>query len=537
MTSDFRMLYEGWKQRQMEIQPSLRSIYTTTISSFKLKSISFCKTRFSKPYKNPKLPLPSHSHHTNPSLTLSLTPRKSIKQTTLFVENYHVTQNIQSLIVKLKRGNLSPLQVLEDDGDWNKTLFWAVVKFLKQNSRFEEISKVFDAWTKLQQSRINQFTYIKIISLLSDAGIMDEATSKLQHMKNYNLQLCSEVFNSIIHGYAQKGMFDDALCYLNEMKETNISPDTETYDGLIKAYGKFQMYDEMINCLKMMEVDGCSLDHVTYNLLIRELSKGGLLSRMERMYQTLLSKKMDLQSSTLVVMIEAYADFGVLEKMEKFYSKVMNSKAFLKERLVRKIARVYIENHMFSRLDELGNDIASKTGKNDLFWHLHLLSHACLLSKKGISSVIREMESTQVSWSVTVANIILLVYLKMKDFKQLSMVLSELPNRYVHPDIVTFGIVFDAHNDGFDWSSTLKSWRKYGYLKNGVEVNTDPLVFTAFGKGVFLTTIEGMNSLLEPEKRKEKRWTYDSLVDLVLKHHGYWPKLDAQIDHTSSSKW
>lgn len=92
-------------------------------------------------------------------------------------------------------------------------------------------------------------------------------------------------------------------------------------------------------------------------------------------------------------MIEVYVDFGVLEKMEKFYFKVVNLKVFFKERFVRKIVRVYIENYMFFRLDELGNDIVFKIGKNDLFWYFYFFFYVCFLSKKGISFVIREMES------------------------------------------------------------------------------------------------------------------------------------------------
>ncbi|KAK9283433.1 hypothetical protein L1049_011675 [Liquidambar formosana] len=346
---------------------------------------------------------------------------------------------------------------------------------------------------------------------------MEEAVLALQEMKSLGISPSVEIYNSIIHGFAKKGKFDDALFSLNEMEEISLTPDGETYDGLIQAYGNYKMYDEIGICVKKMESDGCLLDHVTYNLLIQEFSRGGLLKRMERVYQTLLSKRMDLQHSTLVAMLEAYAKFGLLEKMEKVYGRVLNSKTPLKDDLVRKLAGVYIENYMFTRLDDLGLDLSSKTSRTDLVWCLRLLSHACLLSRKGMDSIIGEMEVAKVSWNITVANIILLAYLKMKDFKHLRILLSELPTHRVKPDIVTVGILFDANRNGFDGTGALNSWRRMGFLAKTVEMNTDPLVLTAFGKGHFLRSCEEIYSSLEPKAREKKIWTYQSLIDLVFK--------------------
>ncbi|KAL9240085.1 hypothetical protein vseg_014345 [Gypsophila vaccaria] len=487
--------------------------------------------QFLKPTKTliSKFNLSSFSHPKNPSL-ISVNPHfhpnsplKSPKKTTKFGESYHFTPQIHSISKGLKGGNLSALQLLKNDGDWSKTKFWDVIEFLQQSNKFHEIVEVFDAWIKLEDSRSNELNYNKIIRLLSKAGMPDEAAIQLQNMKDSGLQLCSEVYNSVIHGYAQDGKFDDAIRYLNEMEETNVNPDTETYDGLIIAYGKFQMYDEMVKCLKRMENRGCSPDHVTYNLLIHELSKGRLLNRMERMYHTLVSKRMNLQSSTLVAMLEAYADFGVLDNMERFYVKVRNSKTVLKDQMVRKIARVYVENHIFSRLDDLANDLGIRKGRTNLFWCLRLLCQGCQLSKKGMNGIVQQMEEENIPWSVSIVNIISFAYLKMKDFKQLDMMFSELPYRRVKPDLVTFGVLYDGHNVGFEWSRTLKIWRKHGYLSNGVELNTDSLVLAAFGKGLFLTTVEESSFLLEPKMREDKLWTYDALVDFVLKQHGSSP--------------
>ncbi|GAB4844048.1 hypothetical protein Ancab_014012 [Ancistrocladus abbreviatus] len=463
----------------------------------------------------PSAPFPltkSHASQPHSSNLLKNSPRRK----KLHAETTG-NRRVESLIRKLNENDSkSPLQLLRDDGDWSKDQFWAVIKFLKQRSRFDEIPQVFNMWKNLAESRNNEFNYTKFISLLSEVGLLEEAASALQEMKNLGLELSSDIYNSVIHGYANKGRFYDALLYLKEMEEINFRPDTQTYDGLIEAYGKFKMYDEMIECVKMMECCRLTPDHVTYNLLIRELSRGGLINRMERMYQTLISKKMYIQSSTLVSMLEAYADFGVLEKMEKVYRKIINSKTMLKEEIIRKLAGVYIQNFMFFRLDELGNDLSLRVGRTELFWCLRLLSHACLLSKKGMDSILEEMEEAEVPWNATVANIILLACLKMHDLKRLKVILSQLKARCVEPDVITFGIVFDAKCIGLDWRGTLEIWKQMRYLDGFVEINTDPIVLTAFGKGGFLRILEEKYSFLEPQARG-KPWTYSKLIEFVLK--------------------
>ncbi|XP_028118672.1 pentatricopeptide repeat-containing protein At4g14190, chloroplastic [Camellia sinensis] len=458
-----------------------------------------------------------HHHHQTPK---HVNPRNnSRKQTTPFVDTFHENKDLKTLLEKLKKRGSDPLQILKDDGDWTKDHFWAVLRFLLESSRSKDVPQVFDWWKNIEKSRINLFNYEKIIGLLVEEGLIEEAISALKELMGHGLRPSSEIYNSIIHGFARKGRFKDALYYLKKMEEIDLKPDTETYDGLIQAYGKYRMYDEMDCCVKKMEVDGCPLDHITYNLLIQEFSRAGLLTRMEKLYQILISKRMDLQSSTLVAMLEAYANLGILGKMEKFYRKVLNSKTFLKDDLIRKLARVYILNHMFSRLDDLGRDLSSKTGKTDLVWCLHMLSHSFLLSRKGMYSVLQEMELENLPWNVTITNVILLTYVKMKDFKNLKLVLSEVAARHVKPDIVTIGVVFDAYKIGFDGMWALNMWRKMGFLDEAVEMNTDALVLTAFGKGHFLRSCEEIHSSLETQARERRIWTYQRLIDLMVKHN------------------
>ncbi|XP_043720489.1 pentatricopeptide repeat-containing protein At4g14190, chloroplastic [Telopea speciosissima] len=465
----------------------------------------------------------SHAQHTS-------LQHSTEKHTTLLVETFHENRILKTLFGKLSRMNSNPLQILQDDGDWSKDHFWAVMRFLKETSRSKEALQVFDMWKNIEKSRINEVNYGKLIEFLGEVGLMDEAASLLRDMKSNALSPSLEIYNSLIHGFARKGEFDNALFYFEEIEEMKLKPLTKTYNGLIQAYGDYRMYDEMNSCVKRMELEGCVPDDDTYNVLIRELARGGLIRRMERVYRTLLSKRMSLQSSALIAMLEVYVNLGILEKMEKAYRKVLNTKTPLNEGLIRKLARVYIENHMFSRLEDLGLDIASRKGRTDLFWCLRLLSQACLLSKKGMSSIAYEMEIAKSSWNITVANIIALAYLKMRDLRLLDAVLSDIQTKSVKPDIVTIGVFFDADDVGFDGMRALDAWRGMGLLEESVAMDTDPLVLTAFGKGHFLRSCEEMYSSLGPEAREKRVWTYHDLIENVLKHNGKSSFLRAKTD-------
>ncbi|KAG2275291.1 hypothetical protein Bca52824_057846 [Brassica carinata] len=388
----------------------------------------------------------------------------------------HQNRFLSSLPRRLSHPGSCPQRLLQEDGDWSKDQFFAVIRFLlRHSSRLHEILPVFDAWKTLEPSRINEANYEKIIRLLCAERSMNEAVRALQSMiDDHKIKPSLEIYNSIIHGYADGGKFEEAMLFLNGMKENGVLPETETYDGLIQGYGKWQMYDEIVLCVKRMESEGCASDHVTYNLLVREFARGGLLKRMERMYQSLMSRKMTLEPVTLVSMLEAYAEFGVLERMEETYDKILRS---------------------------------------DLAWCLRGLCHACLVSRKGLDYLVKEMNEATVPWSTTFANIVLLAYWKMGDFKSINeLLLFELWKRRVKLDLVTVGMVFDLSVAGFEGTAVFMSWKKNGFLDKPVEMKTDPLVHAAFGEGQFL------RSCKEVMKQESKSFTYQYLLEVVVKN-------------------
>lgn len=376
--------------------------------------------------------------------------------------------------------------------------------------------QVFDLWTNKETSRITDVNYTKIIRLLSEQSFMEQAVSTFHDMETHGVIPTLAIYNDIIHGFARTKEFDKARSTLSKMVETGLLPSPETYNGLIRAYGNYRLFDEMSKCVKKMESEGCFPNEVTYNLLIGEFARAGLLERMEGAYRTLLSKRMNLQPHTLVTMLEAYADLGILEKMEKTYRRVLHSKAFMKENLIRKLAMVYIEHCRFARLEEFGSEVCSRTGRTDLVWYISLLSCACLLSRKGIESVVREMDAVKVGFDITSTNILGLFYLKIKDFKALDGALSRVEAHGLKPDMVTFGILFDACKIGYSGTGMLEVWKRNCYLEREVEMNSDPLVLAAFGRGPFIRNCEKAYTSLRSKAKEKKVWTYGNLISLVF---------------------
>ncbi|KAJ0093264.1 hypothetical protein Patl1_26171 [Pistacia atlantica] len=268
---------------------------------------------------------------TTKPITYSL--HNSTKHTTLLVETYHQQQALKALIQRLNNKRSGPLKILQHDGDWTKPHFWVVIRFLQTSSSSTLIPQVFDMWKNVEKSRINESNYEKIIRLLCEESLMEEAVCAFEEMKHNGIKPSLKIYNSIIHGYSRSSKFEDALFFLYEMKGIGLKSKTNTYDGLIQfqSYGKYKMYSKIDMCLKEMKLDGCSPDQ---------------------------------------------------------------------EDLIRKLAKVYIKNHMFSRLDDLGDDLASRTGRTDLVWCLRILSHACLLSRRGMELVVQEMEDAKIPWNL-----------------------------------------------------------------------------------------------------------------------------------------
>ena len=90
------------------------------------------------------------SNPTKPFSSLrSNSSSSSDPHTTLLVETFHDHRGFKTLLKRLTREGSCPLRMLEEDGDWTKDHFWAVVRFLTKASRANEIPQVLSSFIAL----------------------------------------------------------------------------------------------------------------------------------------------------------------------------------------------------------------------------------------------------------------------------------------------------------------------------------------------------------------------------------------------------
>ncbi|CAA7405029.1 unnamed protein product [Spirodela intermedia] len=504
------------------------------------------------------LSLPSAPPLPRPHLTTSLPPspapheehRRRLLHRTLVVENIHHTRRLKNLLTHLSDGGAAtPLRLIEEDDDggvatplhlmeevddgggddWSSEELWAAAGFL-----------IFDEWRRRRSpGRATAANFSRLARLLCGGGAMEEAGSVFRQMAALDLPVPVSVYNSLVDGLAGDGDLAGAGEALRRMPELGLSPSPETFHGLLRAFGRKGMYDEMSRWVKKMIAEGCPPNASTFNLLIMEFAGGGLLEKMEATHRTLLSRRMKLLPAAVAAMIQAYAEVGNLEKMEKMYRRFSGCRAPLREDLIRKMALVYIQNYRFARLEEFGNEIASRTGRNrrtHLVWRLLLLAAALLLSRRGMESIAGEMKAAEVTPHITFTNSIALAHAKMKDFRDLEALLSKIGEEdggELRPDLVTVGVLFDACSDGFNGGRVLDIWRRRRFLEQSAVMETDPLVIAAFGKGRFIKSCEEafFSTVGGGEEGSRKAWTYVDLIRLVF-HGG---KLRSYLGKTTTA--
>ncbi|KAF3781743.1 Pentatricopeptide repeat-containing protein [Nymphaea thermarum] len=322
---------------------------------------------------------------------------------------------------------------------------------------------------------------------------------------------------------------EEAKHFLKQLEGDSL--DCQAIAFLIQAYGHLGLYDDLSRFAKSV---GHLLDEATYNLLLIEFASAGLVGKMEEHARRLLSARLPLKPKTKTAMLEAYASLGCLQKMDDaFFANRNRSTLVPGDRLVRKMAMVYLQNYRFSRLEDLGRQVSLRAGRRTpLACCLELLSHACILSRKGMDAVAREVKAAGV-WAedASFANAVALAYLKMKDPKSLSWWLASqfriLPHGGggdgVRPDMVTFGVAMDGYSSGLlGGGGVLQQWVKRGFLNEAAATRTDPLVIAAFGKGAFHRACEERYMTLHLNLREKElsSWSYQELLRLVSLHLG-----------------
>ncbi|XP_031487539.1 pentatricopeptide repeat-containing protein At4g14190, chloroplastic [Nymphaea colorata] len=338
----------------------------------------------------------------------------------------------------------------------------------------------------------------------------------------------TDQLSSALRFLKEEAGLEEAKHFLKQLEGDNL--DCQAIAFLIQAYGRLGLYDDLSRFAKSV---GHLLDEATYNLLLVEFASAGLVGKMEEHARRLLSARLPLKPKTKTAMLEAYANLGCLQKMDDAFFANRNRSTFVPgDRLVRKMAMVYLQNYRFSRLEDLGRQVSLRAGRRTpLACCLELLSHACILSRKGMDAVAREVKAAGV-WAddASFANAVALAYLKMKDPKSLSWWLASqfriLPHGGgdgVRPDMVTFGVAMDGYSSGLlGDGGVLQQWVKRGFLNEAAATRTDPLVIAAFGKGAFHRACEERYMTLHLNSREKElsSCSYQELLRLVSVHLG-----------------
>lgn len=97
---------------------------------------------------NSRPPIPSLSssslRRSFPLLSLDGFAEDAMQPTSLLLSDshHHHQRFLSSLLRRLDRPGSCPLRLLQEDGDWSKDHFWAVIRFLRHSSRLHDILPV-----------------------------------------------------------------------------------------------------------------------------------------------------------------------------------------------------------------------------------------------------------------------------------------------------------------------------------------------------------------------------------------------------------
>lgn len=85
-----------------------------------------------------------------------------------------------------------------------------------------------------------------------------------------------ESYTALASAYSRSGLLDEAFSLLNEMKNTNgCQPDIYTYSILIKSCLQVFAFDRVQELLSDMKSEGIMPNTVTYNTLVDAYGKAG----------------------------------------------------------------------------------------------------------------------------------------------------------------------------------------------------------------------------------------------------------------------
>ncbi|KAJ4847588.1 hypothetical protein Tsubulata_013905 [Turnera subulata] len=164
---------------------------------------------------------------------------------------------------------------------------------------------------------VNHEAYTALLSAYSRSGLIDDAFSLLEEMKNSldcrpDVQTYSVLIKSCLQAFA----FDKVQTLLSDMSSQGISPNTITYNTLIDAYGKAKKFAEMeATLLQMLGEENCEPDVWTMNSTLRAFGGSGQIEMMENCYDKFQSAGIEPNIKTFNILLDSYGKVGDYKKM------------------------------------------------------------------------------------------------------------------------------------------------------------------------------------------------------------------------------
>ena len=424
------------------------------------------------------------------------------------------------------------------------SLYNSLLLALSKEKQFDEMGKLIKKM-KLSGSNPNSATFNILIMEFGKAGLLRKMESAHRSILSLKMNLLPSSIEAMIRAYADVSDIPKMEKMYRRLLSSSVVRSRHAMvdnaynenGGLLKMENRISSSISGIGDLGELSKMGKTYWRSSSSLPLSssssrsELVDLGKLPKMRKMHQRssplLPSSSSSLSSSTR----SGLADLGQLPKMGKMYSRSSSlsssSSCGFSEDLIRKMAMVYIQNLMFSRLEDLGNDLAARKGRTSFVCLLLLLASGLILSRRGMDSIIKELRSSMIEDDISFINILAMAHARMKGFKDLEVLFLMIgENGDLKPDLITVSVFFDACSCGFHGGRVLDAWKRKGFLERKVEMVTDSLVIAGFGKGQFLESCEEI--LFEDNddndrdnddgKIKKKEWTYVDLIgQLFLK--------------------
>uniref|UniRef100_A0A0D9X9U9 Pentacotripeptide-repeat region of PRORP domain-containing protein n=1 Tax=Leersia perrieri TaxID=77586 RepID=A0A0D9X9U9_9ORYZ len=292
---------------------------------------------------------------------------------------------------------------------------------------------------------------------------------------------------------------------------------------LLPAYARLGRSDEILLAVRELAARDAGAARVLYPLAVSSLGAAGELALMEDAVADMSSiHGLPVDSATGNAFLLHYAASGTLPQMESAYDRLKKSRLSVSGAGIRAMATAYIRRRKFHRLNEFVADVGLRrrdTGVGNLLWNLNLLSFAANFKMKSLQRAFLEMVGEGFRPDVTTFNIRAAAFSKMCFFWDLHLTADHMRRDGVAPDLVTHGCFVDAYierrlgrNLGFAFDRLAGGGGGGGGGEPAVE--TDGIVFEAFGKGGFHASSE---VLMEATGGERRRWTYYKLLRVYLR--------------------